>query len=133
MKIEWKMDAVDCDIPFHRFCQAPINRSGHGRNSAPKHSMVNHQKINAPVDRQFERTGTSINCRPDLSDNPFILQLKSVNRARVVLDFCDLEQFVGERYDVLESDPLLIHQFSVDSSPSRPPHSSSAFGKICPA
>src|SRR5258707_15542790 len=108
MKIEWKMDAVDRYIPFHRFCQAPINRSSHRRNSPPKHSMVNHQKIDALVDRQFNRTGTSINCCPDFSDNTSIFQLKTVNRTGVVLDFCDLQQFVGERYDVLESDPLLI-------------------------
>src|SRR6476660_3379586 len=87
MQIEWEMNAVNGEIIFERKLQLPAQRFGHGTQARPKHSVMNKEQVSAALRAFLQSAAGDIHCRRNFLYRARILQLQTVERILVILNF----------------------------------------------
>jgi hypothetical protein len=107
MQIEREMSAVNRDIIFEGELQLPTQRSGHGTQARPKHSVMNNEQVGTAFGRLLQCAAGEIHCRRNFLYRAGILQLQAVECVLVILNFLKPQIRIAITDDLVQSGHII--------------------------
>src|SRR5438477_12193485 len=103
MQIEREMSAVNREVIFERELQLSVQCFGHGTQARPKHSVMNNEQVRFASRAFLQCAAGYIHCRRNFLYPAGILELQTVERVLVILNFAQPQMGIAITDDLIQS------------------------------